>query len=218
MPRGVRVLAAVVLLLIVEEGVRYATPWLDQFQPAREYIYNSALAGSTILCLARAALVRHERVVWAVTGAALGLWTAANIYWVLALSDVAEAPYPSLADAGWLAYLPLTYLAIVLLIRRRLPQLDPRLWLDGLIVALTIGALSAAVVFDAVRDTIGGDAAAVATNLAYPLGDLILLGTILGAVAAGRGRLSRTFVCFAAGVAVFAVTDSIYLVQVAEGT
>jgi diguanylate cyclase (GGDEF)-like protein len=58
----------------------------------------------------------------------------------------------------------------------------------------------------------------VATNLAYPLGDMILLGTIVGALAAGRDRWSRTWMSFGAGVAVFTVTDSVYLVQVAADT
>ena len=82
--------------------------------------------------------------------------------------------------------------------RNRSPQLDSRLWLDGIIAALTAGAISAAVVFGAVQASTGGDTAAVATNLAYPLGDMILIGTVLGAVTAARGRLDRTWLFFAA--------------------
>ena len=218
MPRAVRVLTGLVFVLIVEEGVRYGTPWLDQLEPARNLIYNAALLGSALLCLSRAVLVPGERLAWTMIGGAVTVWTAANIYWAVVFADVADAPYPSLADAGWLLFLPLTYGGIVLLIRERLPHLDRRLWLDGLIGALATGALSAAVVFDAVRETVGGDAAAVATNLAYPLGDMVLLGAIVGAMAAGRSRLSRTWLCFGAGIAIFTVTDSTYLVQVAGGT
>ena len=72
-------------------------------------------------------------------------------------------------------------------------------------------------VFGAVKASTGGDTAAVATNLAYPLGDMILLGTVIGAMAAGRGRLDRSWLFFGAGIAVFAVTDSIYLLQIAQG-
>jgi hypothetical protein len=218
MPRAVRVLAGLVFVLTIAEGVRYGTPWLDQLEPARNVIYNGALAGSALLCLARAALVPGERLAWMLIGLAVAVWTTANVYWVIAWGNVTDAPYPSLADAGWLVFLPLMYVAIVLLIRERLPHLDRRLWLDGLIGALATAAVSAAVVFDAVRETVGGDAAAVATNLAYPLGDMVLLATIVGAMAAGRGRLSRTWMCFGVGIAIFTVTDSIYLVQIAAGT
>ena len=106
----------------------------------------------------------------------------------------------------------------MLLVRRRLPHIDSRLWLDGLIAALTTGAVSAAVVFSAVQATTGGDAAAAATNLAYPLGDMVLIAIVIGAMTAGRGRLDRTWLFFGVGVTVWAVSDSIYLKQVAEGT
>ena len=74
-----------------------------------------------------------------------------------------------------------------------MPQLDSRLWLDGVVAALTVSAFSAAVVFGAVHAATGGDTAAVVTNLAYPLGDMTLLGTIIGVMAAGRGRLDRSW-------------------------
>jgi hypothetical protein len=48
------------------------------------------------------------------------------------------------------------------------------------IAALTTGAISAAVVYGAVKATTGGDTAVVATNLAYPIGDMVLLGAIVG--------------------------------------
>ncbi len=132
-------------------------------------------------------------------GLALALWAGGEIYWTEVFADAAEAPFPSLADALWLGFLPAAYLAVVLLVRRRLPHIDSRLWLDGLIAALTTGAVSAAVVFGAVQATTGGDAAAVATNLAYPLGALILIAIVIGAMTAGRSRLDRTWLFFGAG-------------------
>ena len=149
---------------------------------------------------------------------ALALWAGGNIYWTVVFSDVAEPPYPSVADALRLGYLPAAYVAVVLLVRRRMPQLDARLWLDGLIAALTTGAVSAAVVFGAVQATTGGDAAAVATNLAYPLGDMVLIAIVIGAMTAGRGKLDSTWLVFGAGIAIWAVADSLYLVRIAEGT
>ena len=51
----------------------------------------------------------------------------------------------------WLGFLPLCYLGVLLLARRRMPQLDARLWLDGIIAALTTAAVTAAIVFGAVH-------------------------------------------------------------------
>ena len=218
MPLVVRLLFAVLFCNVVVVAIRNGTPWLDVLDPVHEIIYNSVLVGSAVLCLARGALGRGERLAWTVIGVSLALWATGNLYWQLALSDLAEAPYPSVADGFWLAFLPVCYLGVLLLARKRMPQLDSRLWLDGIIAALTTGAISAAVIFGAVLASTGGDSAAVATNLAYPLGDMILLGTVIGAMTAGRGRLDRSWLYFGAGIAVFAVTDSIYLLQIAKGT
>ena len=113
---------------------------------------------------------------------------------------------------------PSFYVGVVLLVRERMPHLDSRLWLDGIVAALTTGAISAALVFGALQVSTGGDPAAVATNLAYPLGDMILLASVIGAMAAGRSRLDRSWLWFGAGIAAFAVSDSVYLLQIAKDT
>ncbi|HYH87827.1 MAG TPA: diguanylate cyclase [Solirubrobacteraceae bacterium] len=218
MPLAVRVLFAILGVFVVLTTVHDVTSWMDWLTPIYEVLYNSVLVGSAVLCIIRGAVGRSERVAWTVIGVSLALWASGNLYWQFALSDLAEAPYPSVADAFWLGFLPVCYLGIFLLARKRMPQLDSRLWLDGIIAALTTGAISAAVVFGAVHASTAGDTAAVATNLAYPLGDMILLGTVIGAMAAGRGRMDRSWLYFGAGIAVFAVTDSIYLLQIAKGT
>jgi two-component system cell cycle response regulator len=218
MPVPVRALCAVLVVLVALIAIYTGTPWLDVLAPAYDPIYNTVLVGSSVLCLARAALRRDERLAWGLIGGALALWAAGNVYWWLWLSDLEEAPYPSPADGLWLAFLPVCYAGLLLLARQRTPHLDSRLWLDGVIAALATAGASAAVVFGAVLASTGGDTAAVATNLAYPIGDMILCGTTIGVMAAARGNLDRGLLSFAAGIAVFAVTDSVYLVQVAEGT
>jgi diguanylate cyclase (GGDEF)-like protein len=217
-PVLVRVLAALLLLATAVEAVRYTTPLLDWPQWFENVVYNGVLLGSAALCVLCSILRRTERVAWALMALALALWASGELYWTFALADLEEAPYPSIADGLWLGFLPAAYIAAVLLVRKRIPHVDSRLWLDGVIGALTAGAVSAAIVFEAVQKTTGGDTAAVATNLAYPLGDMILIGIVIGALTAGRGRLDRTWLCFAAGAGVFAVADSIYLFQIARET
>jgi two-component system cell cycle response regulator len=218
MPLAVRVLLGVLVSVTAVLTVQDGTPWLTLPKTPFEYLYNGVLVGSAVLCLMRAALRRSERMAWTMMGVALTLYAAGNIYWQLALSDLAAAPYPSLADACWLGVTPSFYLGVVLLVRERMPHLDSRLWLDGIVAALTTGAISAALVFGALEVSTGGDPAAVATNLAYPLFDMILLASVIGAMAAGRSRLDRSWMWFAAGIAVFAVADSVYLLQIAKET
>jgi diguanylate cyclase (GGDEF)-like protein len=93
-----------------------------------------------------------------------------------------------------------------------------RRWLDGFAAALSVAALSAAIVFNTVLHNVAGDTAAVATALAYPLWDLILLGVFVGALAGTGWRLDRTWMLLATGVSTFWLADSLYLVKTAQGT
>jgi two-component system cell cycle response regulator len=218
MPLAARVLLAVLVTVTVVLAVQDGTHWQIIPKNPFEYLYNGVLVGSAVLCFIRVAMRRSERKAWTMMGVGLALYAAGNIYWQLALADVATAPYPSVADALWLGVCPSFYLGVVLLVRERMPQLDSRLWLDGIVAALTTGAISAALVFGALQVSTGGPAAAVATNLAYPLFDMVLLASVIGAMAAGRTRLDRSWMWFGAGIAMFAVADSVYLLQIAKGT
>ena len=181
------------------------------------WIYELVMAGSAALCLARGVLVRQDRGAWLALGAALTLYAAGDLYWNAQLADLEDPPYPSLADAGWLAYYLPAYLAIGLLLRARVGRLRPSQWLDGLIGVLAIAALAVATVLDPVLG-VSGNTAEVATNLAYPVGDLALLIVTLAAVVLVGRRPGRAWIALVAGLALFAVCDSAYLLQVAAGT
>src|SRR5438094_2665276 len=76
------------------------------------WLQNGILVGATVLCLSRPALVRAERQAWLCLGAGLAFWTAGNIYWSVALHGLDPTPFPSLADAGYLAFYPLAYVGL----------------------------------------------------------------------------------------------------------
>jgi diguanylate cyclase (GGDEF)-like protein len=58
----------------------------------------------------------------------------------------------------------------------------------------------------------------VATNLAYPLADLLLLAFVIGVFALAGWRPGRTWTLIGLGFATLAIADSIYLFGEAEGT
>jgi diguanylate cyclase (GGDEF)-like protein len=66
-------------------------------------------------------------------------------------------------------------------------------------------------------DLIGGDWKSVATNAAYPLSDLILLGLVAGAMAVRGWRLDAAWALAGVGIVSFWAADSHYLVAVAQG-
>ena len=58
------------------------------------WIYYGLLLASGALCLARAVLVRAERLPWLLMGAALLLWTAGDLYYYVVLSAPGERSDP----------------------------------------------------------------------------------------------------------------------------
>jgi diguanylate cyclase (GGDEF)-like protein len=58
----------------------------------------------------------------------------------------------------------------------------------------------------------------VITNLAYPVTDLVLLGACVAVIALRGWRIDRTWGLLGAGIVVFWVADSLYLVETALGT
>jgi len=182
------------------------------------FVYNGLLVAASLACVARGLLVRAERVPWLLLGTALALWTTGDLYYDFLLSGAAEVPIPSVADPFYLAFYLVSYVALALLLRTRMRGFRGRLWLDGVIASLAVAALGAAVVFDKVLSTTDGSAFGVATNLAYPLADLLLLSLVVAMFGLTGWRFDATWALMALGFAVFAVADSVYLYETTAGT
>ena len=186
-----------------------ADRWLGPFVPL--------VAAASILarCLPRS----RERTAWVLVALALILWGAGDLWYSVWLWTADPMPFPSVADVLWLGFYPCAVAALLLLIRSRRGGDASRVsWLDGAIGGLGIAAAGAAVVFAPIVEATGGSALAVATNLAYPLGDLLLVALVIGLVCPADARVDRTWAALALGFIVFGVTDSVYLFQIAEGT
>jgi diguanylate cyclase (GGDEF)-like protein len=181
-------------------------------------VYDAAIVCAGLACLVRARAGSQERAAWFALGGAVLAWAAGEIYWTLYIEGNASAPYPSPADVGYLAFYPLAIAGLYLLVRARTRELDPRLWMDGLIAALGTGALGAALIFEFVADRTSGSELQVATTLAYPLGDIVLLSLVVGVIALTRWRPGRTWTLLLAGLATMAVADVAFTLQSYEAT
>ena len=103
--------------------------------------------------------------------------------------------------------------------RRRIREFHASLWLDGLVAALGLAACVAALVLPPiVAMSVQGETTAVAVNLAYPAGDLLLVGLLVGALALTGWRPDRSITLLGVGVLLSAVGDLSYLDAVAHGT
>ena len=178
--------------------------------------YNAVPIAAGLACILGGRRSRDERRAWLLIGLGPLAWGLGNLYYSVAFVDTPpnEVPFPSLADLGYLAFYPPIFVGAGLLARARLVRFAHSSWIDVVIAALTAGAVAAAVVFERVLASTGGDAAAVATNLAYPLADAVLLAGITGALVLAGRRVTRSWLLLACGLGCFAVSDSVYLVRV----
>ncbi|HWM07911.1 MAG TPA: diguanylate cyclase, partial [Solirubrobacteraceae bacterium] len=181
-------------------------------------VYNGVLLGAALVCVARAVWTRHERMAWALIGFGLAAWSAADLYYTLVLAQLDEPPYPSVSDAGWLVFYPACWIAVVLLMRRRVREFHASLWLDGIVAALGIAAVTAALVLPPILAmSMEGDPAAVAVNLAYPVGDTLLLVLLIGAIGLTGWRPDRSLALVGVGLVLSAGADIAYLSAIAHG-
>ena len=173
---------------------------------------------AAVLCGVHGFRRDRERAAWLLLGLGLLLWGFGIAYFTIFQWNLKVIPTPSPADGFWLAVYPPWYAGLFLLFRARVGAVGWRVAVDGLIGALGMGAIAAAIVFEAVLHNVEGSAAAVITNLAYPVGDLLLLSLVVGVMVVGGRRMVGTFGWIAAGMCAFAVADSIYLYQSAVGS
>jgi diguanylate cyclase (GGDEF)-like protein len=182
-------------------------------------LYDGLIVAGALICLARVIANPADRLAWGLVGGGMLTWAAADVYNTLVLAKLDAPPYPSLADAGWLVYYPTNYVAVLLLARSRGARVPTGTWLDGVIAALACAALSAALLFEPILSTAtDGATAAIVTNLAYPIGDLLLVLLVVAVLGLTGWRPGRMWLVFAAGLVVSAIADSWYLADTAKGT
>ena len=216
-PRPIRVLlAAAAVWLVAYELYVVVDPGFDAGPVFSRFAHDVVLLLAAAICLTRA-LVGSERIAWALIGAGVLAWSVGEIYYTAVLWTDPSPPLPSPADAGFLLFPPFLLAGAIVLLRTRARGAPRRLVIDGVIAALAVSALSAAIVFEPVLDAVEGAPLAVATGLAYPLLDLVLIGLAVGVLASTGWRLDRTWVLLGAGLSTFWLADSMYLVQTAQG-
>jgi diguanylate cyclase (GGDEF)-like protein len=183
-----------------------------------EPLYDAVVLGAGIACLLRASDYKRERAAWVFIGLAILCWGAAEVYWTIAIEGNESAPYPSPADVGYLAFYPLAYMGLAMLVRARAHEMNWRLWMDGVIAALGTAALGAAFVFDFVAEKATGTTLQVITTLAYPLGDIAMVAMVVGVVALTGWRPGRTWSLLLAGLSALVIADIAFTLQSTEAT
>lgn len=155
---------------------------------------------------------------WTSFAVSTGVWAVGRaLYTFYGLTRNYVYPFPSWADLFFLGYAFPAAVGLFLLPRTRQRRGSrPRLALDALLIALSVLIVSWVVVLDEVLAVNGFDLVGL-TSVAYPSLDLLLasLVLVLGLRVGVRGR--RTWVFIGMGLVVLAVTDSVYVAELAHG-
>jgi hypothetical protein len=162
----------------------------------------------------RARTAREHRAAWWCVTAAFAFWTAGDALWAALPTDADRLQ----TDVLYLAFYPLCCAGMALIAAEGRERVAARMWFDGLLAALTVAALVVAIAFNPIVEATHGDSAQTAVNLAYPIGDLVLVGFVLTAFASQAWSPGRGWVLFGLGVTISAVADTLFVYQDAVGT
>ena len=173
------------------------------------------LAGA--LCVVGGRRRRPGSAVPVVLGAAMVCWGLGDVAITVQSLGGATPPTPSVADPLYLCFFSLSYVAVVLLVRGEARRLSTPTWLDGAVAGLGAAAVCAAFAFSAIVHTTGESPLGVAVNLAYPVGDVLLLLLVVGGAAILSGRRMAPWLLIAAGFSVNVLGDTSNLLQSSFG-
>jgi hypothetical protein len=208
------------LLLAAEmahETLGFGGPTLDKIfdRGIHDFLFFAAAAS----CLVRAASLERGRGAWAMIGLALLANALGEVIFSIFFADVEPEPFPTVADAFWLAYFPLAIAGLALLVRDRIEGFELHRWIDGIAVALIVATPAVALIYEPVlEEAEEGSTLGRAVELSYPIGDILILGAVVGVFALTAWRPGRAWLLLGLGLTMFAIADSVNAVQTIRGT
>lgn len=159
------------------------------------------------------------RVAWGLLAASALSWGIGEVIWsVIEVGLGQPVPFPSAADAGYLAAIPLVVGGVL-----TFPSAPSRLatraqaLLDGTIVALSLIFVSWAFGLSSVYQAYGSDLAKDVIGAAYPVGDIIVIAALLLAMRRATPQQRGTMALLLGGLAAAAVADSSFAYLTASG-
>jgi two-component system cell cycle response regulator len=175
------------------------------------WMHDAVILVAAVWCLAGAIPRGSDRLAWCALATGLLATLTGDLIYSLA-PDLNAVPVPSVSDLFWLALFPCLYVALVALIRSRIGH---TLWatrLDGLAGGLAIASVLACLTMSAAfKGSAGAPFWEQATYLAYPVGDLMLLGAIVSAVGLTGWRIDRLWGTLGAAILALELADVIYM-------
>jgi diguanylate cyclase len=158
-----------------------------------------------------------DRIGWALMCISAGLWGAGEVVWsIYEVGMGVDVPYPSLADAGFLAAVPFAVAGIrAFWGPPRGTSASWRIWFDGLIVAIAL--VSTAWGFG-LRTVWESDSPTRWLDLAYPVSDIVIGTVLILAIRRATEQQKGRMALLLAGIACYSIADSAFAYLTAEGS
>lgn len=160
--------------------------------------------------------VGKDRLGWTLMSISTGLWAAGEVVWsVYEVGMQVAVPYPSLADAGFLAAVPFAIGGIrSFWSAPRGTSSRWRVWFDGVIVSLALTSTAWAFGLRLVWES---NSPTRILDLAYPVSDIVIGTILILAIRRARQQQAGRMAFLLAGVALYSIADSAFAYLNAQG-
>jgi diguanylate cyclase len=123
------------------------------------------------------------------------------------------------SDIFWLAWYPLAAGGLMVLVRSRFTDFDFARWIDGIALAIVVATPAVALSLQpAVDESRNVSLLGHIVDIAYPAGDILLLGATIGVIALTGWRPGRAWYLLTLGLSIWVVADALYSVQKVKET
>ena len=200
-----RWLATGLLLSYLAIRLAYQPTWWSEL-----IIFNSVVFAA-ILSIAKSPIIDDTAGRWA-TAMALSSWVLGSI--ASSLDSFFSTELSLYAEIAYCIFYPAALFGLVRALRRS-SKSRPLEALDTLVIALSGTTLIASLLLNPAREEIAGSPFEVFLAIVYPIGDLLLLLTVITIVIVDRANLRNFFIL--SGVTIFAASDFYYLWQSRAG-
>ena len=175
----------------------------------------AALIAAAACAWATTRATGRDRLGWTFMAISAAVWAAGEIVWsVYEVGLGVDVPYPSLADAGFLAAVPFAIAGIRSFWgASRGTSARWRVWFDGIIVALALTSTAWAF---GLRTVYESDSPTKLLDLAYPVSDIVVGTVLILAIRRASHQQAGRMALLLAGVACYSIADSAFAFLTAQ--
>ena len=178
-----------------------------------DFLYPALNLSAAALVGVRAYRVSVDRLPWTLIATGMACSAMGDVIYA---ARVPDGQSPSAADPAYLAFYPLAYAGLLLLMRARLKRVPLSIRLDSVVCGLTMAAVAAALAAGPIHADAARAPATVLVGLIYPWADLVLLALAAGMLPIILWRNDFRWVLLVAGFLLLAAADTDYLFETAD--